>query len=470
MSSTALSIVRPWLWLPLLAALVSCPEPPSTPAPSAVEPAVESVVQPRADQPPRDPLAELPLEGTEPQPDGPVLRIASDRMTLGETIILLDGFAVPEAAARGLLVTPLFDALRALHDDRKAATARARPDAPGAPPGRLLLSIAPDVPYDLVTRALYTAGQAEFDDIAAIVRTADGARILPLPMPKLGVAGPDDAWSCGDLCSSAETSVHSTGAQVIARQTPSGDGLMVLADRALEPVFGDKPDGQAATLLEGVGVGGLGLGAAGKGGGPSPERRGPPARALLRQIKGPTTPTPALDALFAEGMARTVEAKAPTPAKPKNVVETAADWRGALMLSAAGVCPSVPRKAERIDRAALTRLLKAVYAIQPGCTRATVGAAAEMPWQDVADVLQVHRALSHVPVVIAADAESATADCKGGMVVPDKALTPIGTVAPRDTVAPGDTAPTDTAPTETAAPGDKAAPRGTATPADTAAP
>ncbi len=401
------------------------PTPPATAAPAAAPAVAAPAVAAPAPQPA---LAEVPSVGTEARPAGLRLRIAAGRLALGDTVISLEGFAVPAAAARGMLITPLFDALLAEYDSRRAAEARAVAGA--EPAGRLVLSIAPDAPYGLVTRALYTAGQAQFDDLSALVMTADGERVLPLPLPRIGVADPDDdTWSCGDLCSSAETSVHAAGVQVIARQTPSGDGLMLLVDRAIEPVFADGPDGEAAELLKDLGAGvGLGAGGVGLGAGESAAGRDQRGRGPVRPFKGPATPAADLGTLFGDQMARSMatqparpEAQArpgkpPPPARPPTV-----DWRGALMLSGDGICPSVPRKDGRIDRAALTALLKAVYAIEPGCTRATVGAASDVPWQDVADAMQVHRALSHVPVMIAADAQGATAECVGGMRPPARA-------------------------------------------------
>lgn len=349
------------------------------------------------------PLASTEAAGLVAAPeDLPTLRVAGDRLALGDATIALDGFAVPPDATRGLLITPLFDALTALYDERRGP----RPDGPprtADEAGRLALSIAPDAPYGLVSRVLYTAGQARFGGLLAPVDTPDGPRAVPLVLPRLAVAAADDEPRDAQMCSSAATTAHRVGLRVIARRSPPGDGAMLIAAPATAALLGGRPTATLDALLGPEGRGGPGVAPGGAG-----ERQG---RGLVRSITGPRTPTPALDALFADP---------PAPAAPP----TPPPWWDALMIPRPGVCPSVPPREGRVDRAAFAALLSAIYVIEPGCTRATVGADPDVRWQDLVDALQVHRSLRHAPVLTIADADTDPLDCAGARVPPGPTAAP----------------------------------------------
>lgn len=81
---------------------------------------------------------------------------------------------------RGLLLSPLYDALVTSADDMKAWSARGC--APWALEGegrefqgRLLLAVEPDVPMETVTSVVYTAGQAQFSQVAFWVEDSEAA-------------------------------------------------------------------------------------------------------------------------------------------------------------------------------------------------------------------------------------------------------------------------------------------------------
>ncbi len=114
----------------------------------------------------------------------------------GRDVMALQAGAPLDDQRKGLMLAPLYDALLAPADDMKAWAAR------GCTPwalegeeaefqGRLLVAAEPGVPMDTVTAVVYTAGQAQFSQVAFWVEDSepvDGAA----PWPILGQGA--DPW------------------------------------------------------------------------------------------------------------------------------------------------------------------------------------------------------------------------------------------------------------------------------------
>ncbi|HOX45586.1 MAG TPA: hypothetical protein PK668_18450 [Myxococcota bacterium] len=123
----------------------------------------------------------LPLEGT------CELAVAADGIRLaGKPVVPLADWkpaSEPGLWSGSMLLAPLHEALSSLQTERKKKGEQ----------GALCLAIDRDTPYGLLTRVLYTAGQAEWVRLVFAVRAADGqARALPLELPRLAAAASSD--------------------------------------------------------------------------------------------------------------------------------------------------------------------------------------------------------------------------------------------------------------------------------------
>lgn len=117
-----------------------------------------------AELPPPHPQVDLALSDSV-LPDKLEVRVAvgDDELSVdGARVQHLDaGNRVPDAAKRGSLIVPLYDVLRDKVETERTLELR------GGPPfeGHLLLAIAADVPYATATDVLYTAGQAQLNQL-----------------------------------------------------------------------------------------------------------------------------------------------------------------------------------------------------------------------------------------------------------------------------------------------------------------
>jgi len=112
----------------------------------------------------------------------------------GRDVMALEDGIAPEDQRKRLMLLPLYDALQAAADDMKAWASRgcapwalAGEDSSFA--GRVLLAVEPDVPMDTVNAAVYTAGQAQFGQVAFWVDDPEPAEAaLEWPTPVQGEA------------------------------------------------------------------------------------------------------------------------------------------------------------------------------------------------------------------------------------------------------------------------------------------
>lgn len=110
----------------------------------------------------------------------------------GADVMPLQEGRAAEDQAKGLMLLPLFDALLILADDMKAWGARGC--APWALEGeerdfagRLLLAVEPGIPMGTANAVVYTAGQAQFGQVAFWVDDAEpGAAVTAWPEPTQG--------------------------------------------------------------------------------------------------------------------------------------------------------------------------------------------------------------------------------------------------------------------------------------------
>lgn len=149
----------------------------------------------------------------------------------GETIAPLDAFEVPSELERGMVVRPLFDALKEAADDAKSLAQRG-PSATFT--GRLLLAVHPDAPFEVIRQLMYTCGQAQFAEFRFLVADEH--------------PGPGRPEPTGDR--QIDVRVGADGSIAVSARGPGGpqQGRVDAFDEVLTTVLGDSARLGCATI------------------------------------------------------------------------------------------------------------------------------------------------------------------------------------------------------------------------------
>ena len=301
--------------------------------------------------------------------------------------------------AEGYFITPLFNVLQeAAHIEK--VFAQQHDDYPFK--GMITLYIEENTSFEVISRVLYTAGQAEYAGYRFVVETPEGSRVISVEAPKFGVAigsDPDNEETAD--CAEPQAVIRSKGIMVYAMRGSPGSGMgavyreikmdekqALAAVLAGEKLAGEEDEEEVEPLpgahsedlpyaarepgleqeLQETGVLKIpGTEAGGKQGSLLSGGLGKGKGGLLSA--NPDFEELSLDDsdLF-DG-----------PESP--------DWGGRAMLGPEKACPSVPRKNGKLDLPGLAALIAEVKKMAPGCSGALVGASPSIPWHEIANVM-----------------------------------------------------------------------------------
>ena len=164
----------------------------------------------------------------------------------------------PEDTERSeFLIEPLFAELERRHDVIKQMTRAELLDEQQVS-GHLALSVAPDVSYALLTKVLYSSGQAQFSEWSFLAdATATSAReVMVVSAPKLcaGIREPDPAAFEWVDCIELRVEVEVEGASIWGKETTRRiDDLGQCTAGWAKVAKLDPPSADVAALLAGLG-------------------------------------------------------------------------------------------------------------------------------------------------------------------------------------------------------------------------
>lgn len=272
-------------------------------------------------------------------------------------------FRVAAEARAGFLLPGVSRALEEAARIEKVRAGFAGDEAPFE--GHVAIVAARDVPYETLARVLYSAGQAEYGAWELVVREGTHRRFIEVDAPRIPNVDHDLD------CAVPEIAIGPAGIQVkaglngvaVAREGPP------ITPRQLEHALSNLGAIEAA----------LGM--------PAP----PPSAE-------PAAPPP------------------PPPPQPR--------WLGNVMLGPSRACPSVPGRAGHQDVRALVALLREMATMSPGCRVATVSAAPDVAWADLAAVLEAVVTDGSYPIPQLAISDPTTPSCEGGLRPAEAAVRP----------------------------------------------
>jgi len=196
-----------------------------------------------------------------------VVDVGSGRIAVaGQSVATWRDEELQQMVAEGLLLTPLFDALLELADDAsQVAAIGCRPWEQGssAPPGDrrdrppLLLAVDAGTPVQLMQMVVYTAGQAQFAELAWLV-----ADSTPAPLPAADGPLPGDGRITVSLSETNLSWSYSADGEVHLTD-PETPGSAALATGSVEQFAGAldtlAPEGtpEAMIVLDGGTMGSL---------------------------------------------------------------------------------------------------------------------------------------------------------------------------------------------------------------------
>ncbi len=295
--------------------------------------------------------------------------------------------ALPDGALRepgGYLLPTLADAAESARHRARAALQ----ESPAPFPGRVTVFVAGSLPFSLVSRVLYSLGQAQFEHMALAVRSPAGVRTLPLALPRACAAasaphgpesapGPAPADALQTLLAGAPAgpclrpTVQLTARELAWRFDPAHTGACLVVELAPPPDGQDAqrdrlrrlgaPDGALRGILDGV-PGGL-----------ARALDGLPGVAPASRVPGAAAPT----------------AVSPAAAPPAPSLPLGDDWTRALRRG---------RGFDLDDFGAALR--RPSLGEPPPCPTASLLVADDVPWHDVVGVMDALRAAGYLHVLL----------------------------------------------------------------------
>jgi hypothetical protein len=235
------------------------------------------------------------------------------------------------------------------------------------------LYIDENAPFEVISRVLYTAGQAEYGSYRFVVETPDGKRVIPVEAPKYGLAVKHDSKDDEPSdCAEPQAVIREKGIMLYAMRGFTGGGAYTgLVEMKMD---GTKDFGDV------LGSGKL----------EADDKED-------EEVKEPLPAEPGGDDLkFKEVDEKTLKKIEHELNKGKGLLVMLGvkedepelkDWHGKVMLGPDRACPSVPRKSGKLDLKALAVLIEEVRKMAPGCSQALVSASPFIPWHEMAAVM-----------------------------------------------------------------------------------
>ncbi|MBN2497767.1 MAG: hypothetical protein JXR96_24445 [Deltaproteobacteria bacterium] len=254
--------------------------------------------------------------------------------------IQLDGLRIPPQALRdqtSFLIEPFYEALAEARGTAERLARLRKQDLEG----RAALWIEPDVPFETLTRVLYTLGQAQHGDYAFAVRSPKGVRALKVSAPRI----------CASICDRKQVRHHCRGLSV------------AIAESGLGWRFRDQIQGGCKQLAMA-----------------RPERALGEATERLREMLGAETDA-RIEELLGEIEGIDTKDTKPAPGPPPAAPEPD--------------CPHGGRVEGRLDLAGLRRALAESPAELPACETAMLGATDPIPWQELVEVADLLASFGH---------------------------------------------------------------------------
>ena len=299
----------------------------------------------------------------------------------------------------GYFITPLFEILQEAAHIEKVFTQH-YDDYPFK--GIISLYIDENASFEVVSRVLYTAGQAEYGSFRFVVETAGGSRVIPVEAPRFGgaIGGDPDKEEMAD-CAEPQAVIRSKGIMLYAMRGSPGSGIharlwkmeMDEKEALAAMLAGEKPadDEEEEGVEPPPGVHPEDLPHAAKEPGMKRELQ----ETGVLKILG-TESEDRKDSLLSGGLGKgkggllsanpDFEELSLDDSKLPGGPESP-DWGGRAMLGPEKACPSVPRINGKLDLEGLAALIAAVKKMAPGCSRALISASPSIPWGETAAVM-----------------------------------------------------------------------------------